>query len=314
MSEPALVETATALLAAGVRIAVPLLLLVLGEIYSERAGVVNIGLEGLLLAGAFSGFAGALVTGSVLAGFGVAILCAALLAALHAYAVVVRGLDQIVSGLALNVLSLGLTGVFFRAFAAGRASLELAGLGPAPVPLLSEIPLAGPAFFRQSPVAYLAYALVPIAALVLYRTRAGLVVRAAGENPAAVDSLGYSVARVRFACLLASGALAGIAGAYLSTSYTNTFVEGMSDGRGFLALAIVVFARWDPWRALGGALLFGCAAALGIRLQGEPVAGVELPYQLFQALPYLLTLAILAFSRAQHAAAPPALGTHFRRE
>jgi simple sugar transport system permease protein len=293
---------------------VPLLLLVLGEIYSERAGVVNIGLEGLLLAGAFTGFTGALFTGSVFAGVGAAILCAMLLAAFHAYAVVVRGLDQIVSGLALNVFSLGLTGVFFRAVAAERSSLEIAALSPAPMPLLSEIPLIGPALFRQSPFAYVTYALVPIAAVILYRTRIGLVVRAAGENPAAVDSLGYSVARIRFACLLASGALAGVAGAYLSTSYTNTFVEGMSDGRGFLALAIVVFARWDPWRAFGGALLFGCAAALGIRLQGEPVAGALLPYQLFQALPYLLTLAILAFSRAQHAAAPPALGTHFRRE
>jgi simple sugar transport system permease protein len=139
-------------------------------------------------------------------------------------------------------------------------------------------------------------------------------VRATGENPAAVDALGFSVGRVRVACLLASAVLAGLAGAYLSISYTNTFVEGMSDGRGFLALAIVVFSRWDPWRAGGGALLFGCATALGIRLQGEAIAGLELPYQLFQALPYLLTLGILALTRAAGAAAPPSLGTPFRRE
>lgn len=302
------------ILAAGVRISVPLLLLVLGEIFSERAGVLNIGLEGLLLVGALAGFAGSLSFGSPLAGFALAILFATLFAALHAYAVVARGLDQIVSGLALNVLAFGLTGVFFRAFAAGRASLDAAALGPLAIPLLSKLPIAGAALFHQSPVAYVVYPLVPLAAVLLYRTRAGLIVRATGENPAAVDALGLSVARVRAACVLASGALAGVAGAYLSISYTNTFVEGMSDGRGFLALAIVVFSRWDPWRAAAGALLFGCATALGIRLQGQPVAGADVPYQLFQALPYLLTLAILAFGRSRASAAPPSLGVHYRRE
>ncbi|MFN0152133.1 MAG: ABC transporter permease [bacterium] len=302
------------LLAAGVRISVPLLLLVLGEIYSERAGVLNIGLEGMLLAGALAGFAGSILFGSALAGFALAMLFATLFAALHAYAVVVRGLDQIVSGVALNVLSFGLTGVFFRALAAGRPSLDAASLDPVALPLLSKIPVIGEALFNQSPVAYVVYPLVPVAALLLYRTRAGLIVRATGENPAAVDALGVSVARVRAACVLASGALAGIAGAYLSISYTNTFVEGMSDGRGFLALAIVVFSRWDPWRAGAGALLFGCATALGIRLQGQPVAGFDIPYQFFQALPYVLTLAILAFARSRVSAAPPSLGVHYRRE
>ncbi len=302
------------LLAAGVRISVPLLLLVLGEIYSERAGVLNIGLEGMLLAGALAGFAGSLLFGSPLAGFALAILFATLLAALHAYAVVVRGLDQIVSGVALNVLSFGLTGVFFRALAAGRPSLDAASLDPVAIPLLSKIPFIGAALFQQSPVAYVVYPLVPVAAVLLYRTRAGLIVRATGENPAAVDALGFSVARVRGACVLASGALAGVAGAYLSISYTNTFVEGMSDGRGFLALAIVVFSRWDPWRAGAGALHIGCATALGIRLQGQPVAGFDIPYQFFQALPYVLTLAILAFARSRVSGAPASLGAHYRRE
>lgn len=302
-----------AVLEAGVRIAVPLLFLVLGELWAERSGVLNVGLEGLLLAGAFGGFAGALLSGSPWAGLLGAVLASLLLAALLGILVVRIGLDQIVCGVALNALALGLTGVFFRALTAGRASIAIPAVGPAPLPGLDALPVVGRALFAQSPFAYAAYPLVPLAAFLLYRTRPGLLVRATGESPEAVDALGASVARVRFACLLASGALAGVAGAYLSIAYARTFVEGMSDGRGFVALALVVFARWDPWRAGAGALLFGCATALGIRLQGQPVGGVEVPYQLFQALPYLLTLAVIAAGGRRGESAPRALGRFFRR-
>lgn len=308
-----MIEALEPLLAAAVRIGVPILLLVIGEIYSERAGVLNVGLEGLLLAGALGGFAGSLLGGSAAAGLALAILFSLSLAALHALAVVVRGLDQIVSGVALNVLSLGLTGVFFRALAAGRASLAIDTFPILPIPLLASIPLIGPAFFTQSAFAYFTYLLIPLAGWFLYRTRPGLLIRATGENPHAVDALGTSVSKVRFACLAFSGILAGIAGAYLSTSYTNTFVEGMSDGRGFVAIAIVVFSRWDPRRAAPGVLLFAFATALGIRLQGQPIAAIAPPYQLFQALPYLLTLLILLPSRTRTTAAPQALATHFHR-
>jgi simple sugar transport system permease protein len=304
---------AAAVLAAGVRIAVPLVFLVIGELIAERAGVLNVGLEGLLLAGAFGAFAGALLSGSPLVGLGVAILASVALAALLALCVVRLGLDQIVTGVALNILSLGLTGVFFRALAEGRASLAVPTFAPAPIRGLASLPLIGVPLFAQSPFAYATYPLVAAAAIFLYRTRAGLIVRATGESPHAVDALGAPVALIRCACVLACGALAGVAGAYLSISYANTFVEGMSDGRGFVALALVVFARWDPWRAAAGALLFGCATALGIRLQGEDVGGVEVPYQLFQALPYLLTLAVIAASGGRGAAAPAALGRFFRR-
>ncbi len=310
---PSTADAFAAILAAGVRISIPLLFLVLGELIAERAGVLNIGLEGLLLAGAFGGFAGSLLFGSAWAGVALAVVSSLLLALLLAIAVVRAGLDQIVCGVALNILALGLTGVFFRAVTAARSSIAVATVAPAPVPILSSLPLVGPALFAQSPFAYLAYPLVPVVAFFLYRTRPGLVVRATGESPEAVDALGASVPRIRIACVLACGALAGLAGAYLSIAYANTFVEGMSDGRGFVALALVVFARWDPWRAGVGALLFGCASAIGIRLQGQGIAGVEVPYQLFQALPYLLTLFVIAGSGRRGESAPRALGRFYRR-
>jgi simple sugar transport system permease protein len=254
-----------------------------------------------------------LLTGDPSIGVLAAVAASLLLAAILGIAVVRVGLDQIVCGVAVNILALGLTGVFFRALSAGRTSIAIPAIAPVPIPFLSTLPVIGPALFAQSPFAYVAYPLAPLVALFLYRTRPGLVVRATGESPEAIDALGFRVARVRFAGVLACGALAGLAGAYLSLSYANTFVEGMSDGRGFVALALVVFARWDPWRAGAGALLFGCAAALGIRLQGRALGGIEVPYQFFQALPYLLTLAVIAMSGRRGAAAPRALGQFFRR-
>lgn len=305
----------TGLLEAMVRVSVPILLAVIGEIVAERAGVLNVGLEGMMLAGAFGAFAGAWVTGSLAMGLVVGVAASLVLAALFGVFVVRLSFDPIVTGVALNVLSLGVTGVLFRALtSASSRSLSVATWPAIALPVLADIPIAGPALFAQNALGYAAFVLAALVAIFLSRTKPGLVLRAAGENPEAVETAGVDVRRVRLFATLFGGACAGAAGAYLATGYSNTFVEGMSAGRGFVALAIVVFARWRPSAGALGALLFGLAMSLQVRLQGRSTLGVEIPYQFFQALPYALTLAVLARSSRQGAGAPAALAKPFRRE
>ncbi len=307
-------DVAAGFLEAAVRIAVPILLVVLGEIVAERAGVLNLGLEGMMLAGAFGGFAGASLAGSLGAGLGAGVLFAMLFAALFAWLVVVRDQDPIVVGIALNLLALGVTGVLDRALtASGGAPSRVTPFPALPIPGLASIPVVGPALFAQNALAYAAYALTGAVAWFLARTTPGLVLRAAGENPEAVLTAGVDVRRLRASATLFGGALAGLAGVYLSIGYSDTFVENMSAGRGFVALAIVVFARWNPIAGLGGSLLFGLATALQVRLQGERILGFEIPYPAFQMLPYALTLAILALGPRGRAGAPAALGRPLRR-
>ena len=308
-------EPWTGLLEATIRIAVPILLAVIGEIVAERAGVLNVGLEGMMLAGAFGAFAGAWVSGSAVSGLLVGVAAALVLAAVFALFVVRLSFDPIVTGVAVNILALGVTGVLFRALTSGTArSLSVAMFPALPVPGLADIPVVGRALFAQNALGYAAFALVALTAFFLSRTTPGLVLRAAGENPEALETAGVDVRRVRLLATLFGGACAGAAGAYLATGYSNTFVEGMSAGRGFVALAIVVFARWRPGAGAWGALLFGVAMSLQVRLQGRPILGVEIPYQFFQALPYALTLAVLARLDRQGVGAPAALAKSFRRE
>ncbi|MBI3847451.1 MAG: ABC transporter permease [Planctomycetes bacterium] len=307
------------LLSAAVRIFAPVLLLTLGEILVERAGVIDIGLEGLLLTGAFAGYAGSLLAGSPWVGLVAAMLASTALALLFAALVVPGKLDQIVCGVGVNLFAIGITGLLYRAIAehaqAAGSSLRIEGFRPIEVPLLSAIPIVGPALFRQTGFAYAAYVLLPLVGLFLYRTHGGLLVRAAGENPRAVDVSGHRVGAIRVACLAFSGALAGVAGAYLSTANATTFVEGMSGGRGFVALGLVVFARWNPWASVLGALLYWFAEAFQIRFQGTPIFGVEIPYQFLQMLPFVLTLVVLATVRGRRTAAyPAALGKAYVRE
>ncbi len=303
-------ELVAGLLEATLRIAAPILLAALGEIVAERAGVLNVGLEAMILAGAFGAFAGAMAFDSPIAGVAVGVAASVALAALFAVLVLRANLDQIVTGVGLNVLSLGVTGVLFRALPVGGTAF-VPTLPPLAVPGVDGV-LAG--VLRHNALGWSGVALTAITALFLSRTRAGLAVRAAGENPEAVEAAGIDVLRIRFLALLFAGGCAGAAGAYLSVGYSNTFVEGMSAGRGFVALAIVVFARWNPWAAAGGALLFGFAMSLQVRLQGRGVLGVEIPYQFFQALPYALTLVVLARSGRGLSGAPAALAQPFRRE
>ena len=294
----------TAFLEAGVRTATPLAYAALGELVVERAGVINIGLEGAIIGGAFGAlvFAGA---GGVSLGFAGAALAGILVAALFALFVVTLRTDQIITGTAMSMLGLGLTGTLYRTmYGSAGASLHTPTIAPTPVPGLSTIPVIGPALFDQPVVTYALYALVPALAWWFYRSVAGLALRAVGEHPEAARGAGISPDRVQWAALLFGGAMGGIGGGTLVLAQVGTFAEGMSAGRGFIAIAIVVLGRWTPFGVAGAALLFGAASALQTLAQ---TTGWAMPYQLPLAFPYVLTLVLLASARAR-TAAPAALG------
>ena len=255
----------TSLLTIGVSLAVPLLLAALGELMVEKAGVINVGIEGMMLAGALAGFAASHAAHGPWPGALAALAAGAALAAFLAALSIGLGADQVVVGTALNILALGLTGVFFRALFGGPGQRTVP-FAPLPFPVLHRIPLIGPAFFQQNALGYLAWALVPLCAFFLRRTRPGLRLRAVGEYPAAADGAGVRVPWVRTLAVLWGGGLAGLAGAYLSIGYTNGFTENMSAGRGFIALAVVILGRWTPGGVTLAALLFGLADALHYQL------------------------------------------------
>lgn len=302
---------ATSLLQSTVTMAVPLLLAGLGELLAERAGVINIGLEGMLLTGAFAAMVVTYFTGFAVLGLLAAWSAGLLLAALLGYVVVIHSGNQVVAGTALNLLALGVTGVAYRAvFGITGAALTVSGFPPLAIPLLSSVPVIGAALFTQSALAYVAFGLVPGVAFLLYRTIPGLKLRMTGENPWAAEAQGVAVRRTQMLALLACGLLAATAGAYLAVAYAHTFVEGMSAGRGFIALAIVIFGRWSPWGILGAALLFGLASALQFYVQA---LGLHIPYQFLLMLPYVLTLLVLA-GYAGATRAPAALGAALERD
>ncbi len=291
-------------LEATVRTATPLALAALGECVVERAGMINIGLEGVIIAGAFGALLGAGAAGAT-GGLIVAAAAGIAVAGLFALFTVALRADQIITGTAVTLLALGATGALYRTlYGAAGASLTIPTLGPLPVPGLADIPVVGRAFFAQSPTTYLAYVTLPLLWWWLYRTHSGLGLRAVGENPAAAAAAGVRPGRVQLLALLAGGTLGGLAGGTLVLAQVGTFAEGMSAGRGFIAIAIVALGRWHPVGAALAAFLFGAASALQFVFQAM---GWALPYQLFLALPYVLTLLALA-GAAGRSAAPAALG------
>ncbi len=296
--------TFSAFVEAGVRTATPLAYAALGELVAERAGVINIGLEGAIIGGAFSAlvFANA---GGAAAGFAGAALAGVAIAAVFAFFVVTLRADQIITGTAMSMLGLGLTGTLYRTmYGTGGAALHTPTIAPIAVPGLSAIPILGPALFDQPLVTYVLYAIVPALALWFYRSTSGLALRAVGEHPGAALGAGISPARVQWAALLFGGAMGGISGGTLVLAQVGTFAEGMSAGRGFIAIAIVVLGRWTPFGVAGAALVFGGASALQILAQ---TMGWAIPYQVPLAFPYMLTLVLLASTRGR-TAAPAALG------
>jgi ABC-type uncharacterized transport system permease subunit len=291
-------------LEATVRTATPLAFAALGELVAERAGVINIGLEGTIIAGAFGGLVTAGAAG-VGAGFVGAICAGMIVAAIFAFFVVTLKSDHIITGTAISMLGVGATGTLYRIlYGTTGAALETPTLAPFAIPMLHDIPIVGAAFFAQPAVTYLLYGLVPLLAWWLSRTGTGLALRAVGERPEAAVAAGISPARVRWAALLFCGAMGGLSGGTLVLAQVGTFNEGISAGRGFIAIAIVVLGRWSALGVGGAALLFGAASALQYLAQAM---GWGLPYQFSLALPYVLTLIALAGARGR-SAAPAALG------
>jgi simple sugar transport system permease protein len=289
---------------ASVRTATPLLLAALGETLSERAGVINVGLEGAIIAGCFAAVVTATPLGAPTA-LAVAALAGLAMAAAFGLVTLVLRADQIITGTAITLLGLGLTGALYRvAFGDRGAALEIPTLAPVAIPGLASIPLLGPALFRQPIPTYIAYAATALAWWWLYRTHAGLALRTTGENPDASRAAGLDARRFQWLGVIVGGIGAGLAGGTLVLAQVGTFAEGMSAGRGFVAIAIVALGRWHPVGAALAALVFGAASALQFTLQS---AGFQLPYQLFLALPYVLTLVALALAAGRYQA-PAALG------
>ena len=282
---------ASAFVESAIRTATPLGLAALGELVVERAGIINISLEGAILCGAFGALVGS-SHGGVVGGFAGAIASGVATSALFAWFVVRLRADQIIAGTALTMLALGVTGTLYRAlYGAAGASLSIATARPVAIPALSHIPVIGAGLFNQPTVSYVFYASIPLLWWWMYRTLGGLGLRAVGESPVAARAAGIRLARVRTLSLLFGGAMGGLAGGTLVLAQAGTFAEGMSAGRGFIAIAIVVLGRWHPVGIAIAALVFGAASAVQYLLQA---AGLGLPYQLFLALPYALTLAALA--------------------
>ena len=294
-----------------IRNATPLIFAALGGLFSERSGVVNIGLEGLMLISAFAGVVGASFSGSALVGLLTAIGAGLVFALIHALMTITFEADQIISGTAINLLALSGTGFLMVViFGSGGTSPRVNGFESVAIPLLSDIPLIGRALFDQSLLVYLMYALVPTVFFVVFRTPFGLRLRATGEAPEAVDTAGVSVYRMRYYGVALSGMLAALGGAYLSMGLLSAFTENMTNGRGFIALAALIFGRWNPIGAAGAALLFGFAQAITFRVDQEAV-----PIEFIEMLPYILTIIVVVIAGfSGRSVAPAAIGRPYRKE
>jgi simple sugar transport system permease protein len=298
--------------AAIVRIATPLILATLGELFAERAGVLNLGIEGIMLLSAMTGFTAAFFSGDLWLGIAAAEATGAAMGLLMGLMTVTLGLSQHVSGLGVTLLCTGLAFYLYRLiFGEPSQPPNIEPFKPLPIPGLADIPVLGPILFNQFALSYIAFAAVAIAAFVLSRTPWGLALRTVGENPRAADAAGVNVALMRYQALLLSGALMGVAGAYLAMAQFNAFTFGVISGRGWVCIALVVFGQWRPWRSALGALLFALIDALQLRLQAT--GAIQIPYQLFLMMPFVLTIVAMA-AVSRNARAPAALLVPFRKE
>jgi simple sugar transport system permease protein len=296
-------ELLVPLLAAAVQSGTPILYATLGEIFTERSGILNLGVEGIMIIGAFAGFLVAKLTGNPFLAFVAAGLAGTLAASLHGVVCLFFQGNQVVSGLALTILGVGFANYLGLAYVGQAAP----GFDPLPIPVLAEIPLLGPIFFQQDLLVYVTYLLPLVLWWVLYRTRFGLSLRAAGEYPAAATAAGVNVMVCRFVGVLVGGFLIGLGGAYLSLAYTHLWTNNLTGGRGWIAVALVIFAFWRPSRAVFGAYLFGGVMALQLRLQAT---GTQIPSSLLLMLPYALTVVVLVLAswRRRGSDEPAALG------
>ncbi len=282
-----MVESLIPVLAGAIAAATPLIFAGLGELIAERTGVINLGVEGMMLTGAIAGFAAAADTGYGAAiGLPVGAIAGAATAMIFAFFALSLAANQAACGLALTIFGIGLSAFVGQHY----VSYSLPGLQPLAIPLLSDIPLLGPVLFKQDAVVYLSFIAFAGVAWTLSKTRLGLLLKAVGESPESAHAIGYPVLGIRYGAVAFGGAMAGIAGAYLSTVYTPLWVQNMSAGRGWIAVALVVFATWKPTRLLLGAYLFGAVTILQFHAQG---LGIDVPVQVLAALPYIATIVVL---------------------
>ena len=280
------VETVVAILVATMRAGTPLVFAALGELVTEKAGVLNLGIEGMMLVGAVAGFIATVTTGSLPLGILFAMLAGMAVALLFGFLTLTLLANQVATGLALTIFGIGLSAFIGLDY----VGTPIQGLQAIEIPILSAIPILGPVLFKHDPLIYLSLALLAGVSWFLYKSRPGLILRAVGESHAAAHGIGYSVIGIRYLAVLFGGAMAGLAGAYLSLVYTPQWSENMTAGRGWIALALVVFATWRPARVLFGAYLFGFITIISLFLQG---AGVDISSHLLATLPYLATVLVL---------------------
>jgi ABC-type uncharacterized transport system permease subunit len=300
-----------AFLAATVRVATPLILATLGETFSERSGILNLGIEGIMMFGAFMGFITVYLTKSLWLGVLLATMSGLLFGLLMAFLVVTLGLNQHVSGLGITIFATGLAYYFYRAIVGSpTVPPTIVSFNTIAIPLLSKIPILGTVLFNQTIITYFALIAVPVAGYIIFKTNFGLSLRSVGENPEAADAVGINVYKTRYTALMIAGALMGLSGAFFTLAEFNMFLYDIVGGRGWVSIALVIFANWIPGRVLWGALLFGGIDAIGLRLQGTPI---NVPFQVFLMLPYVLTIIVLIIT-ARNASYPSALLKPYRRE
>ena len=298
-------------LASTVRLSIPILLAGLGGVFTSRSGITNIGIEGTMLFGTLAGVLGSYYFSNPTMGAFFAVMIGGIIGILFAYLVVSIGADQIIMGMAINLLALGLTTTVFRTiFGVSTMPPKVEMFNVVKIPIFGDIPYLGYAFFQHSPLVYLSYALVPVSSYLLFKTVIGLRIRSVGENPKATDTVGIDVVKIRYGTCIVGGMLAGLAGAYISISQLNMFTENMTAGKGFVALAAIIFGKWSPVGVLFAALLFGAGDALQLRFQ---LQSTGIPYQFLLALPYILTVFVLA-GFGTKAIPPASTGKAYKRE
>jgi len=278
-------------LAATIRLAAPILLASLGAIYTQRAGILNLGLEGAMTVGAAGAFITAYFTGNLYAGLAAAMLFCVLFSLIMAWMSITVGANQVIAGTAMSILGVGFSAFIYRTvFGIRSMPPQVTPFGALRIPVLADLPFLGPVFFEHNLMVYLSFALVFVTWVVLEKTVFGLNVKMVGEHPRAADAKGINVRRIRYLAMMIEALYAGAAGAFMSTAYMNIFLDNIVTGRGFIAIAVVIFARWQPARAMAGALLFGFASALQMRFQAM---GVNIPNQFLLMSPYVLTILVL---------------------
>jgi general nucleoside transport system permease protein len=296
-------------LASTIRLTVPLAFATLGGLYSERSGVLNIALEGMMLTGAFTSAAATFYTGNPWIGILTALICGGMVGLLHAFLSVSLRVDQLVSGLAINLVAAGFTSFLARLIFSSTSTQQLPGFSPIIIPVLANIPVIGSLLFQQDIFVYLLLLLVTSTTYILFHTSFGLTLRAVGEYPKAADAAGISVVNVRYLAVIISGCVASLGGAYLTLVQVKYFAENMSAGKGFIAIAALIFGKWHPVNSALACLLFGATEALQLRIQA---LGVNIPYQFLVMLPYAIALLALV-GKIGKSTPPAALGIHYKK-